>query len=209
MPPNPSELLGSRNMADLIESLKEWADWIVVDSPPLLAVADAAAIARWADGVLMVTRGGTSTREAARKGREMLEKVGARIIGVAVWGLEEAASGRGYGYYYDGYYGGYSGGYHYYGYYTPTETGRSKRKAKTADSGARGPAMDLDAPRDPELYIPDKSIGRRVAEAIGRVMAGLLAFLVVAIVILAVMYFVDQALSLGLFNAVLGALSPR
>ena len=88
MPPNPSELLGSAKMSELIEGLKEWADWIIVDSPPLLAVADTAAVARWADGVLMVTRGGVSTREAARRGHEMLEKVGARVIGVAVWGLE-------------------------------------------------------------------------------------------------------------------------
>jgi len=197
MPPNPSELLGSQKMADLIESLKEWADWIIVDSPPLLAVADAAAIARWADGVLMVTRGGISTREAARKGREMLEKVGARIIGVAVWGLEEAGSGRGYGYYYDGYYGGYQGGYYYYGYYTPTEQGRSKKRG-TPDSGAKGAAIDTGGPREIEMYIPEKSAGRRAAEVIGRVMAGLLAFLVVLAIVAIVAFFADQALGLGL-----------
>ena len=81
MPPNPSELLGSEKMSLLIDDLKEWADWIIIDSPPLLAVADAAAIARWVDGVLMVSRAATSTRESARKGREMLDKVGAHIVG--------------------------------------------------------------------------------------------------------------------------------
>lgn len=194
MPPNPSELLGSQKMSELIESLKEWADWIIVDSPPLLAVADAAAIARWADGVLMVTRGGTSTREAARKGREMLEKVGARIIGVVVWGLEETAGGRGYGYYYDGYYGGYYGGYYYYGYYSANETGRSKKKG-VADSGARGPAIDM-ASR--EVFVPEKSFGRRLAEFIGRLMAGLLAFAVVVAIVAAVVYFLDAAMGWGI-----------
>jgi capsular exopolysaccharide synthesis family protein len=200
MPPNPSELLGSQKMADLIESLKEWADWVVVDSPPLLAVADAAAIARWADGVLMVTRGGVSTREAARKGREMLEKVGARIIGVAVWGLEETAGGKGYGYYYDGLYGGYNGGYYYYGYYTPTEQGRSKKKNKgvPVDSGAKGPVIEIASPREVELYIPEKSTGRKVAEFIGRLMAGVLAFVVVLVIISVIFYFADLALGWGL-----------
>jgi succinoglycan biosynthesis transport protein ExoP len=203
MPPNPSELLGSQKMSDIIESLKEWADWIIVDSPPLLAVADAAAIARWVDGVLMVTRGGTSTREAARKGREMLEKVGARIIGVVVWGLEQAGSGKGYGYHYDGYYAGY-GGYQYYGDYAPTEQGRSKKKDAHVDSGAKSTAAPASVPRELELYIPQKSTGRKAAEFIGRLMAGLLAFLVVVAVIAVAVYFADQALGWGLVARILG-----
>jgi capsular exopolysaccharide synthesis family protein len=96
MPPNPSELLGSATMSNLVASLRDLADWVVVDTPPLLAVADAAATARWADGVLMVTRGGASTRGAAQRGREMLEKVGARILGVVVWGFELPVGGTGY-----------------------------------------------------------------------------------------------------------------
>ncbi len=73
MPPNPSELLESEKMSELIEGLKDWAYWTVVDSPPLLAGRYTAAVARWSDGCSMVTRGGVSTRENARKGREMLE----------------------------------------------------------------------------------------------------------------------------------------
>jgi len=123
MPPNPSELLGSEKMTALIETIKADADWIIVDSPPLLAVADAAASARWTDGVLVVTRAGVSTHPAAANARDILERVGARILGVVVWGLDESRAGRagygGYGGYYGGYYSEYYGG-------------------AQADSGARG-----------------------------------------------------------------------
>ena len=188
MPPNPSELLGSEKMSELIEGLKDWADWIVVDSPPLLAVADTAAVARWVDGVLMVTRGGVSTRESARKGREMLEKVGARVIGVAVWGLEGDGSGTAYGY----------GGY-YYGSYTPAEHRRSKKGQ--LDSGAKGSATTADSP-SAVFFTPEKSTGRRIAEFIGAVMAALLGFLVVLTLIAVVVYFADQAFGWGLMQGI-------
>lgn len=185
MPPNPSELLGSEKMSEVMESLKEWAEWIIVDSPPLLAVADAAAIARWADGTLMVTRGGTSTREAARKGRAMLEQVGARVIGVVVWGLEEASVG-----------GGYYGGYYYGGY---TSVGGDKRGRRKSDSGARGPSGEVS---DAAPYEPEPSTGRRIANFIGRAMAGILAFLVVVAIAGAALYAADRAFGWGLLPAI-------
>ena len=80
MPPNPSELLGSTKMQELVTSLEEWADWVIIDTPPILAVADPVSVARWVDGVLMVSQAGESTREAAYKGVELLGKVGARVI---------------------------------------------------------------------------------------------------------------------------------
>jgi capsular exopolysaccharide synthesis family protein len=98
-PPNPSELLGSDTMGSVVTQLREWSDWIIFDSPPLLAASDALALTRWADGVLMVTRSGVSTRQAALAGREMLDKVGARTVGVVVWGLSKASSGGSYGHY--------------------------------------------------------------------------------------------------------------
>lgn len=106
MPPNPSELLGSETMRRIVSEMRDTVDWIVVDSPPLLAVADAAVAARWADGVLVVVRSGVSTRDAGRRARETLDRVGARILGVTMWGLEESMeSPRRYGYY-----GGYRSG---------------------------------------------------------------------------------------------------
>jgi capsular exopolysaccharide synthesis family protein len=209
MPPNPSELLGSAKMADLIAKLGEWADWVIVDSPPLLAVSDASAFARWADGVLLVTRGGVSTRQAAKTGREMLEKVGARVVGVVVWGLEEGPAGGGYGYYYDGYYGSY----YYHGYYSqqPAEGGRSgKRTRRKLDSGAKGvagtvtstPAAASDA--EVNIYIPEKSLGRRVAEGIGRVMGVVVAIIVVLAILAVVVYLLDGYFGWGIVG-MLGA----
>jgi capsular exopolysaccharide synthesis family protein len=94
MPPNPSELLGSASMKRLFDTVAEWADWIIVDSAPLLSIADTSAVARWADGVLMVTASGFTTREMAKASREMLQSVGARLIGIVVRGVKERAGGN-------------------------------------------------------------------------------------------------------------------
>lgn len=94
MPPNPSELLGSGAMQRLFDSLAEWADWIIVDAPALLPVADASVVARWADGVLLVSAVGSTTRESAQRSREMLQSVGARLIGIVLWGPKESSAGR-------------------------------------------------------------------------------------------------------------------
>jgi Mrp family chromosome partitioning ATPase len=171
--------------------LKLRSDWVVIDSPPLLAVADAAAIARWVDGVLIVTRGGTSTRDAATKGREMLEKVGARICGVAVWGLEEGASARGYGY--DGYGGHYS---EYYNHGSeqrraerePDRGGAAQRAARTIVRILRSRTQ-----AEPDASRPKANIGQRVAEGVGRLMAGVVALVVVVLVAL-VVYLLDRYL---------------
>lgn len=103
MPPNPSELLGSATMEKLLESLRDEYDWVILDSAPLLAVADAAAAARWVDGVLVVSHAGDSTRDAAQESVDQLQNVGARTLGIVLWGRAEQQSRRGY----DGYYAGY------------------------------------------------------------------------------------------------------
>jgi hypothetical protein len=157
--------------------------------------------------VLIVTRGGTSTREAAKKGREMLEKVGARICGVAVWGLEEGAGGRGYGYYYDGYYGGYYGSYYseYYsrGVETPQSAGKHKRRG-APDSGAQATVKVVPERMEAEadLLIAQPSMGQRAAAGIGRVMAGVVAFVLVVALMAVVVYLLDQYFGWGLLGIV-------
>jgi polysaccharide biosynthesis transport protein len=89
VPPNPGELLGSSRMELLVASLRESVDWVIVDAPPVLAVADAAALARLSDAVVMVARIGLSKRDDARAARGQLENIGARILGIVVWGLKK------------------------------------------------------------------------------------------------------------------------
>jgi polysaccharide biosynthesis transport protein len=99
LPPNPSELLGSEAMHTLVAALRESVDWVILDSAPVLAAADAAAANRWVDGVLVVARLGVTKRDAARAGHQQLKNVGARILGLAVWGPIAEATGLGfYGY---------------------------------------------------------------------------------------------------------------
>lgn len=89
VPPNPAAMLGSRTMTELIDALEETYDWVIVDSPPVLKLADAASTVRWSDGVLVVTRSGASERAAALSARDLLASVGSRTLGVVVWGVEE------------------------------------------------------------------------------------------------------------------------
>jgi receptor protein-tyrosine kinase len=191
LPPNPSELLGSEKMHALIKELEEWADWVIVDSPPLLAVADGAAVARWVDGVLVVTKGGESTRDAGKKATEMLGQIGARVIGTVVWGLESSAAGGGYGYYYGK---GYKGYYYYADYYNSVPAdGRSAKHGKTV-------ATTPSAQTQQQIYIPPTSPGRKFAETVGRVLTGVLAALVVIVIVVLVVYFLDQAMGWGILQ---------
>jgi capsular exopolysaccharide synthesis family protein len=81
MPPNPSELLGSKGMADLLRSLRESADIVIIDTAPLLAVTDAAVVAVQTDGVLLATRYGKTTRAEVATATAALEAVSARVLG--------------------------------------------------------------------------------------------------------------------------------
>ena len=92
-PPNPSELLGSQPMAELVEALAAAHDWLIVDSPPLSAVAEATGTMRWIDGVLVVSQPTVSTAPAALSARGVLDKTGARVMGIVVWGLDDDGDG--------------------------------------------------------------------------------------------------------------------
>jgi capsular exopolysaccharide synthesis family protein len=103
-PPNPSELLSSRRSAEIVAALRAEADFVLLDSPPVLPVADARVLSAIADAtVVVVTAGQTSRRETART-VELLEQVDAAIVGVVVNAVS-ADSGYSYGQYQYGYYG--------------------------------------------------------------------------------------------------------
>jgi len=84
VPPNPSELLGSSRMAALLTRLREQFDLIIIDTPPLLPVTDAAVISRYADGVLLVVRHGKTTRNQVQQSLRDLDTVDARLLGTVL-----------------------------------------------------------------------------------------------------------------------------
>jgi capsular exopolysaccharide synthesis family protein len=93
VPPNPSELLTSAHARTLIATIAERADFTIIDTAPLLPVADAAEIATIAEATLIVHRPGKTTREQALRSIGALEKVGERPVGV-VLNMVTKGSGR-------------------------------------------------------------------------------------------------------------------
>ena len=87
-PPNPAELIGSQKMRAIIESLKQDADIVIFDSPPLRAVTDAAILAPVVDATLMIILAGRTRAGAVRLGREALARVGANVIGATLNGVK-------------------------------------------------------------------------------------------------------------------------
>jgi succinoglycan biosynthesis transport protein ExoP len=84
LPPNPADLLGSERMRAIIEELKSQADLVMFDSPPVLAVTDAAVLSTRVDGVLMVNHAGRTRCALARRAVEELRRVDANLLGVVL-----------------------------------------------------------------------------------------------------------------------------
>jgi polysaccharide biosynthesis transport protein len=122
-PPNPAELLTSNNMNEILEVIREKFDFVVVDSPPMLAVTDPAAVAARVDGVIMGMRIKKNVRLSANRAKEVLDSVGAPILGIVVNGAGMVqgtySNSNSYGYGYGsgyGYSAGYANNYYSYGY---------------------------------------------------------------------------------------------
>lgn len=84
IPPNPSEILGSAKMRAFMEELYQEYDMVILDSPPVGLVTDAAVLSTMVDGVIMVCATGKTKREDIRKAIDSLNKVNANIIGVVM-----------------------------------------------------------------------------------------------------------------------------
>jgi capsular exopolysaccharide synthesis family protein len=102
LPPNPSELLGSRHMGDLLEELRGKFDMVIVDCPPLLPVTDAAVVAARADGALLLARSRKTTSAQVTAAVQALRSVDARLLGCVFNMVSTKGAGDGY-YYYDEY----------------------------------------------------------------------------------------------------------
>ena len=109
LPPNPSEVLGSKHLGRLLIDLRQRFDMILLDSPPLNLVTDAAVLGAEADGVILIARAGATDRSALRYAMDQLRAVKAYVSGTVLNNLDYAGRGRYYG-------SGYGYGY-YHRYY--------------------------------------------------------------------------------------------
>jgi succinoglycan biosynthesis transport protein ExoP len=100
IPPNPSELLTSPAFDQFLKSVREKYDFVLLDCPPVLAVADPCIVGPRADGVTVVLRVSRDSKPQALRARDMLQRVNARILGIVVNASQEAAK-TGYGQYGD------------------------------------------------------------------------------------------------------------
>jgi tyrosine-protein kinase Etk/Wzc len=115
IPPNPAEILSSPITLEMLRKLREKFDYVVIDSPPLLSVADSRILATATDAVVLVVRAMSTPYDAVRRAKAFLYGAGARILGVALNDVDVRRDGYAYNYYYRyGYgYGGYGYGYGY------------------------------------------------------------------------------------------------
>ena len=103
IPPNPSELLGSERMQNILQRAKEEYDYVLIDTPPVLPVTDSLVLGSMVDGLILVIDSGEVKVEMAREVKNQLVHSGANILGVVLNKVRSEHHGYGYGYYY--YYG--------------------------------------------------------------------------------------------------------
>jgi capsular exopolysaccharide synthesis family protein len=131
VPPNPSELLGTQRMQILLKELRADADYVIIDSPPLLPVTDAAVIASGSDGIVLVVRAGRTKRDELRDAVKSLDAVGGSTLGVIVNMTTKRKLDR----------------YHYYG--SSSGYRRDESKPRLEDVEAIAPVKDATPPRTP------------------------------------------------------------
>jgi polysaccharide biosynthesis transport protein len=113
--PNPSELLGSDRMKELISRMRKQYDRIILDSPPLLAFSDPLVLGSLADGVILVVWGGKTSREIIQKSLQLLKGIHTKILGVALNKVDTTKRS----YYY----------YPHYSYYYSDRNGKARQRA--------------------------------------------------------------------------------
>ena len=122
VPPNPSELLGSRQMGEVVQDLASLVDYIIFDLPPLNEVSDALVVSQYTDGIVMVVRQNYATRRAVTEAMNQLKSANVKVLGFVLTcsdAIKKKYNGK-YKYYKKGYgakYGrrgyGYGYGSHY------------------------------------------------------------------------------------------------
>jgi succinoglycan biosynthesis transport protein ExoP len=124
-PPNPAELLGSASMKKVVDALRTYYDWVLIDTPPILAMADTPVLCPLVDGVVLVIGAEVSGRTHIQRAIDQVSGVGGKVIGVVLNKVDLRRNS----YYYSQYYGEY-----YRGYYA--EGAGTHRGAKPTGKGA-------------------------------------------------------------------------
>jgi len=128
-PPNPAELLGSSNMKDVLNELRQQFDHVVIDTPPTLSVTDAVVLSPRVDAIILVIRSGQTTKQALRRARDILMQVNAHVTGVLLNAVDLTSPD--YYYYYE-----YQGKYSQYYQEDPPEPPAESQEHPQAASGA-------------------------------------------------------------------------
>ena len=142
-PEHPAELLSSHDYEHFLEILRQKFDFVILDSPPVLAVSDPAAVAPFVDGVLLAIRLSKRSRGKVQETLGVLERAGANVLGLVVNGVDvrsEYARGLESGYYGGGYGEGFGRGSSGGGYYTEDEPAMSPAGVGVAGAAGRPPA---------------------------------------------------------------------
>jgi capsular exopolysaccharide synthesis family protein len=84
VPPNPAELIGSEQMTSLLKKLSNHFTHVVIDSPPIASFTDGVLIASMVDGVILVVHAGKSSRQVVKRSKQLLNDIGAKVLGVVL-----------------------------------------------------------------------------------------------------------------------------
>jgi capsular exopolysaccharide synthesis family protein len=134
---NPTELLGTRRTTQMLEGLSQQADLVLIDTAPVLPVADTLVIARAVSGALLVVESRATAMAAVKQSKDLLIRNQTRMLGIVMNKFKARdASGYGYGYYPYG-----------YGYGDGPASGRRPRRAEESSAPRRSAGEDLAPPR--------------------------------------------------------------
>ena len=122
VPPNPADLLGSARMEQVIDELKGECDYLLLDSPPIMAAADSTILAAKVDGVILVVTMGETRTDTFRDAWQQIQRAGTPVVGYLVNKVKTQRIG----------YSRYRYRYNYYHYY------RSEEEGETAEVGGNG-----------------------------------------------------------------------
>lgn len=122
LPPNPSELLASRRLDSVLDALKAQANVVIIDSPPMLPVADASILASKVDGTMLVVDTSKTRAQALRRAKEALLRSKTHLLGAVLNKVKRRGGGGGY--------------YYYYHYYTADGEKKQRKSRKRTEAKA-------------------------------------------------------------------------